>query len=187
LARADHPDRAAVGPREMFGAKRGSGAHAHVLQRSIVDEGQRLTRLGRDEQDQAAIGPGLDAVLFLCPPARRIPRPLDDVGLHADCKEAVVRPFHGAPAKIAVVPLAGDIHVDPRAVDRPARRELREGRFHRGDALRHRQRSRYCFVVDDQHHRRPPENPIANGIHPLVADVPSTPAGSETTTGVSIA
>src|SRR3546814_18307859 len=50
--------------REVLDAQTRTAADAHVLERAVIDEGERLGVLGRDEQDQAAIGARFPAVLL---------------------------------------------------------------------------------------------------------------------------
>jgi len=58
-ARAEHADHVRILAREIFHADAGAAADAKLLQNAIVDEGERLAVLGRDQEDQAAIGAGL--------------------------------------------------------------------------------------------------------------------------------
>jgi len=80
-----------------------------MLDIAIVDDRQRLTIFRTQQKDQAAIGPRLNAVFVLDHPVRLIPRPGDDVGLHANREHPMAAAFHGPPAVIAVFAIAGRI------------------------------------------------------------------------------
>ena len=77
--------------------------------------------------------------------------PGDDVGLHADGEIAVVGTFHRAPAEIAVVAIAGVVHVDPRAMDRAAFGQFPKGSFLHANAVLHLQDVADGGIVDDKH------------------------------------
>ena len=55
-----------------FDADAGAAADPHVLQNAVIDEGERLAVARRNEQDQAAIGPGSTAIFLLGPVAVRV-------------------------------------------------------------------------------------------------------------------
>src|SRR5262249_910613 len=105
-ARAQHADHMRIFARKILHADAGAATDAEMLQHAVIDEGERLAVLGGEQEDHAAIGAGLTAVLLLGPVAVLVLRPGDDVGLHPDCEIAVVRALHRAPAKITVLALA---------------------------------------------------------------------------------
>jgi hypothetical protein len=168
-ARAEHANDMRILAGEIFHADAGTAADAKVLQHAIVDEGERLTVAGRHQEDQAAIGPGLAAVFILGPVAVTVRRPGDNVGLHADGEIAVVRAFHGAPAEIAVLALAGEVHVDARPMDGAAGGELAEGLLLHSDAIIHGEQLRDEVVVNEKHRQGPVK---------LVGGSLAVPAGS---------
>ena len=112
--------------RKIFHADAGAAADPHVLEHTVIDEGERLGIARGKQEDDAAIGAWLAAVFFLGPVAVLILRPGHDVRFHADGEIAVVGALHRTPAEIAVLALAGKIHVDPRTMDRAAGRQLPE-------------------------------------------------------------
>src|SRR6185437_17048764 len=113
-------------PSQILRAYACAGADTHVLQNAIVNERERLAVAGRQKEDDPAVRARLAAVLLLGPVAVRAPRPGDDVGFHANREIAVIRAFHRAPAEVAVVAFAGEVHVDARPMDRTAGRQLPE-------------------------------------------------------------
>ena len=136
----------------------GIGTDAHVLQHPVVEDRQRFTGAGGEEQDQPEIGARLDAVLLL----RAGPAVLDlgeDVGLHAD---RVVprrrRPaLHRPPLVDAVAFADGDAQVDPGPAHLPAGGEVAVGLLQDGHHVGHAQharpspRCRSAAWVDPQH------------------------------------
>src|SRR6185503_9323407 len=102
-------------------------------------------------QDQPAIGPGLDAVLFLCPGAVVLLL-VDDIGLHADGEIAAGRAaFHAAPLVDLARHLGGDLHVRARFAHRIRGDELAVSLVERVDGSAHREQLRHVGIADDQH------------------------------------
>ena len=122
-----------------------------MLDIAIVDDRQRLTISRTQQKDQAAIGPRLNAVFVLDHPARLIPRPGDDVGLHANREHPMADAFHGPPVVIAVFAIAGCIKIQSPALDGLTRQRLSEGLFLDVDTVRHREHVLDSGVVDKQH------------------------------------
>jgi hypothetical protein len=61
----EHAQHASVVPGGVLRADRRVGAHAHVLQHAVVEDRQRLAAARGQQEDQAAVRAGLDAVLLL--------------------------------------------------------------------------------------------------------------------------
>src|SRR5215813_5805271 len=63
--------------RQVFRAYAGTAADSHMLQYTVIDEGERLAIARGEQEDESTVGAGFAAVLLLGPVAVRIlwPRP----------------------------------------------------------------------------------------------------------------
>ena len=155
-AGTDHGDNGGVLTGHVACADAGVSADAHVLEVTVVDDGEGLAVLDAHQQDQAAEEAGPHAVLLLRASAAVLLL-VDDVRLHADGEVAGGRAaFHRAPLVHLRGVGRGDADVDARAAYGLGARELLVRLSERAYRLLHRQDGRDVVVIQDEGHGAPP-------------------------------
>src|ERR1044071_3540638 len=139
--------------RKIFHTDAAVGADPHVLQVTVVDEGQRLPALDRGQKNQAAVKSWPHAVLLLRDHAFVFGF-VDDVGLHANREIAGGRSsLHGAPLIVARRIAGRNSDIDAWPANRFAGGEQEIGLLQRRYCIFHGEKPFDFLVVDDESHK----------------------------------
>ena len=120
-----------------------------MLDQTVIDDGKRLSVAHAENHHQPTPRSRLHAILLFCFTVR----PVHDVGLHANGKDAdlAARSFHRAPAIIAVGPVARHPDIQPWPVNRVALEEIVIAIFQRLQTGFHIEKLFHLLIVDEQH------------------------------------